>query len=730
MKKLAIIKKMWLAVIMAIVILLCSFLSFACGTTDTPHGSGAGIGTGVGNDEGEDEKDKDSDEENEPEHGGQDNVGTNKTSVLSYAKDLANKIDKLPGVNSVLNLDTTTKMQSAKNSAQRETEVLSVTDMTSPSDQYYDLTVLPAMFTEKMKSIEMRIRNFKERKDEALKSVSQFDVWVNVSTIPGISDCYRLKYDINLDCVTIEETTKGDDSDSNTIREYRYMKCFYNDSGKLVIIGKQIVKGRLFEELTVNYVEGEEWKCSWAYTVFVTSKFEGMTLEYESIHRCVIESDLTTKNAVIVEYSAAENEYYSNIHVTTNTLWQEGDIPVVVCNEYQNNNFFYSGLQYESRNYYTYIIGQNGQAAIRLQPNQARTPIEFALYNTSGWDKFYVYENEDEYGEYSSFELKVGDMSYKTGQPEYHFDNIKNEIVNMRELDESYDYNNIFNWGLATSHLFSGGLQPVLRIMDIDLEANYIEAIRALFDSCALSVDEAYINLIRKYYEGYIDVLSSIVACGYKNYSDITEDEFICIYDSINIKMSDEEFDNVFKEPTISKDSQIEDSEILNLLEIVVDGEIELNLETGELDLSNISATVLDSLLLSESAKYSLVIALKGYTELIEICNVSSTYCGENMYFNGFESADIKDLVGYDDYTVVAYLTIKDSDSINKRKSQYYLLKCTEESEYIETHQETIETENGYTTFDYTYSISASENDIIVANYYLVTLTPHHTNAE
>ena len=187
--------------------------------------------------------------------------------------------------------------------------------------------------------------------------------------------------------------------------------------------------------------------------------------------------------------------------------------------------------------------------------------------------------------------------------------------------------------------------------------------------------------------------------------------------------ISAKEFFAIMDEATISHRKQIADNEIFALLDINIIGTATLNTETGEIDLSNISAVIPQSILLTEGAEYSLVVALKGSNELIDVCSSQVSYTGQNMELQLADTISDDLQLGMDDYVLVVYVARKLEDEYI-RLSNFYTVAAEVAAQHTKTWQEVIEEETRYKILDYTYEIVASEDSIIVSQYKLIRLSP------
>lgn len=181
----------------------------------------------------------------------------------------------------------------------------------------------------------------------------------------------------------------------------------------------------------------------------------------------------------------------------------------------------------------------------------------------------------------------------------------------------------------------------------------------------------------------------------------------------------------IMDEATINRRNQIADNEIFALLDINIIGTATLNTEMGEIDLSNISAVLPQSILLTEGAEYSLVVALKGSNELIDVCSSQVTYTGQNIELQLANTISDELQLGMDDYVVVVYLARK-LENENIRLSNFYTVAAEVTAQYTKTWQEVVEEETRYKTLEYTYEIVASEDSIIVSQYKMIRLSPKY----
>lgn len=346
------------------------------------------------------------------------------------------------------------------------------------------------------------------------------------------------------------------------------------------------------------------------------------------------------------------------------------------------------------------------------------------------------YRAYDEAGDfYSDKSCDIIDL--KTGYALIGFRNDYNGAEFGRHVDYITKYNNY----IAVVELFerrSGQVSDL--VTRVDDEENFVPYQKRAFEATILDENEVALAVItnkkawissnvtesqRSDVEHFFNLhqFDNVELCGV---SEITEGiEFVS--DTIEEKrveeLSAKEVFAIMDEPVINHKSQIADNEIFSLLDFNVQGKAALNTGNGEIDISNIKAAIPQSILLTEGAEYSLVLALKGTNSFVELASSSASYNGQAIEIRLDGAVDCKRNLETDEYVLIVYIA-KNTDEGKIRLSDFYYVISDASAHYRETWLDVVEGETDVKTYDYVYEVSVSAESITVSQRYEISLSP------
>lgn len=493
---------------------------------------------------------------------------------------------------------------------------------------------------------------FKEWKDGIVDGVRQMGIWIKT----GAGYSYRLNYDRKKDLVCAEFL-----SDTT----YMVIKSTYNSEVKMVIDAVYtLITDELRHATTLYYVEDD--------ILTYTYKFDHYT-SY-GVNKTVIEKDYKNDKftQLFMSHSRPDNP--------TPFYWPNASMFV----DYEGVSAVFGVAPPGGTDRGVFLYDSNGRRLADMQGD-----IQLPLYQLEGWDR--VYSTESPF----SVVMQIGDTEYSSL--------------------EQYDYDGLFKWtpGFMGDYFTR---EPAIYILMGNENVNYSNKLPEFLASLGLSVKGEQLSTVIKAFSDYERVTSEWSALGYSDFSDFDKDYFFDIYDGLTSAIvTPEQLEALNKEPYVIAEEQTEENEVFALLDITVDGTVSLDGQTGELDLSGITANIPRSILFTEGAEYSLVIALKGSYDLIELGEVSAAFEGKEFSLSGFGKATVKNKVGDDDYRLVAYIIKKSSD---QRLSEFYNLVADKEEVYAERWEE----QNEGRKLSYTFEIAVSTDGVTVSKYYLVSI--------
>lgn len=662
-----------------------------------------------------------------------------KYTVANRAKELAENIEKLPDVKDILsdgdNADNSdVKQKNNKKVASAYSATDNVIDISVPDQGYYDGSYYVASYENINAKVSSYISEFKYRKEVAIDKLKQLNTWVHVSDggydfvmaghaneypapIQGSED-YKLSYDKANDVATVEYRHDAEGT-GQVFKRYLKMFCSYNGNGNAVISASYHYANnqgggyRVETSTSVHYVENESWlfieKTEVAqYTFYADLKTGDLVILQKDINgiEC-LRYDVYTKsdntkllfvnNKHNIEYNINLPEDGSQVIVFDNS----GRLLTEINNSYKN--FYYQFEESGTKLYYEYETGNRelitdvNKFLEKFEDDIIKTErIWIPIYKLSGWDKFYFVGENFLEGEYF---LEINGKTYQTS--------------------EIYS-NNEFNWVLRK---FGNNNEIGIELQySKSFSKKYSQTVSEFLNKLGLSYERSDLSFIDDYCGNAWEAIDDVKILGY-SLTDLNLELYENILDNYFYgAMEYDEMKAILDVPAISLKKQKAENEVFSLIDITVSSNAELNEQTGVIDFSSVSATVPKSVLLNENTEYSLVLALRSDSKLIESASVSEKYNNEQFVLQGFGSVDLKSIVTDGDYNVVAFIA-KNSDGNNERLSQFYNITSSKSNEYINQWKKTENKENKTYEYDYTYLITASAKSIDVSQYYMISIS-------
>lgn len=569
-----------------------------------------------------------------PQGGG----GGSDSTVMTVATDLANEIDNMPLYGTVVSVSSSAKSYvSSTASGDSDSYVGATSDyenshgdgiyyhedyVTEDSEQRF-VNRYKADFSKQNGFVDL----LKRMKNNALLTCKVLGVWVErnpdtmIKVPSGLKPSnynyrYRISYDVNADAVTVEEI-----NDTSRSSDYTRIIVKYAPGGKLMIDGycATVANGKIEYTKSLHYLED-------SYYVVANRN----------------DADITQERAEVISYTNYEKREQVELSLNFSTVSD------------QNNNVttVFNGVDYRL----SYNTDDGAVVVIGKDTGKTYMSDGRAL---GSW--------EGPYG-YYEFSLDIFDGW------EYVESKEQNTLLTIKTSNGLYDYGigmptpettptDFIDFTLGMYYFASYEGYPVLFLRTKDRDEAWNEqqirqAVESVADRFGLTVKESELSRYFKAYETRNSRPEEFEFANGFSGCEMNSAEYGMLKGLIENK--DINIDNINEQiaaTPIKFDAQNPEYEYFEFLKLELTGKAKVNSTTGDIDLSDISATLAPSVLLNDGEEYNLVFCINSETSAGSIGSYKTVFDGNKMTFSGNLTLKTENYpIGYGEYTLICYI--------------------------------------------------------------------------
>lgn len=535
--------------------------------------------------------------------------GDDKPTLLDRAQELSQEVDKILSTEELLKEKEATL---TKGIAEDEIAFTSVTDgwtdVSNPNEngryQEYLESGRYTMDTTKthLTNADTFVEEVKNVKNSVLNYVVQLNTWVGDSYTEG---GWRLGYDKLNDVVTIETLARSDNYLYGETFDYYNIKAAQTEDGKALIEASYIAthSGALNYRSSVRFYEDELW----LYTT------EIMNQQTHKLMRILVYADLV--NGTIASVSQADRE---------TALMKRGDETGYIVKPHYSNDI---------RLYADNAQGERVANAFYYPNGVSYAYID--IYELTGWDALYT--------DGTNYELLLENGEVLS--PSRKEFTVLDTPIEVATYERDCPY-------LA---LYFNPTQ----------EKSFSDYVLGSLAAFGLSFKDESVADVFKGYDDLDAFRRSVKVFDKDGTFEPTEEEFADLFERIDIKSpSIDEMRSMLSEPKISHAEQVEDEAYYEIYNTDFSGQVSLNQDTGILNLSEITVTSEQSVVLNKG-KYNLCIALCDEFSSVLVSSQQADYVKGTLSITGAPEYDINSApIG--EYVLKAYLAKESGARISK----------------------------------------------------------------
>lgn len=496
-------------------------------------------------------------------------------------------------------------------------------------------------------------------KERVLSEITQYGIWVDTSLLFDniVKQKLKVDYDVNADTLTIEEIfirEEGSYEKPVSSTQYTKLRSYYDVNDNIVI-----------EYYSVNYIGETVTEECYKYHQNVSFNYCAQTISnneendnYKFPHQA--------RYYKIYDFLLGKNKQNSflDYEITTNNQTNEivnagGSVKTV--GQFDDFYILYKMnlgkfIEQEDSNYQTILFDKNGHhfanVFYRAKEQQIQTYVDFIpltlfkeiekVYSEDINEvdaKIYFLANDKLYG-------KEGDLIYKSDL----FDDF---YFTLGMYLEGYDdnFNQVYVPTICSN-----------REIIIDKTESIYDYFNIMFSSFGLSFKNDYKELF-DYAQSTHDLLNNgYTAFGFNDFNNITVETLTAISSEyIAEHISLEKINAYDSEDFTSVTEQSNDVVTYNYIDIKEKISVNVNTQTGEIDLSQLNVTISKKQLFIEGNSYMIMVALTDGNIIIELDRKEVIFNNEDMNFSGFNSVSTinENLSADKEYSLIIFFAAK-----------------------------------------------------------------------